>query len=72
MRSRRPTPIQVTALLEKQDREVNERFCPVCSVGHLEPHPELIDWRKCCICGYCKRNNDNERSGCGKSINSKF
>lgn len=28
------------------------KICTSCSVACLEPHPELIWWKKCPICGY--------------------
>ena len=47
-------------LIKATDTRVNERFCK-CGVGVMEQHPELKDWWKCCICGYCKKKNGTIR-----------
>jgi hypothetical protein len=28
-------------------------ICAECHVALLEPHPELVWWKKCPVCGYC-------------------
>lgn len=31
-------------------------ICPECHIGYMMQHPEQPRvWKKCCLCGYCKR-----------------
>lgn len=27
--------------------------CEKCILAKMEPHPEYLWWKKCCICGFC-------------------
>ena len=54
MRRRNFTSLQVEELLKERDRRLNEKICSECSIGVMEQHQELTDWRKCSLCGFCK------------------
>lgn len=59
--------------IAEYESSVLAMICGICRSGRLEPHPEAPRWRKCCICGFCVKQEvgdaKNQSSGSGTNQN---
>lgn len=58
---------------EKYAAGVLQRICPQCRSGILEPHSDMKlahqGWRKCPICAFCKKKDDEEVNNSVNPVN---